>query len=647
MAEFRALLAGGGEMGERIRTFDWAATPLGHPRDWPQSLRSALSICLNSSFPTAIYWGRDLRLLYNDAWSFIPGPRHPDALGRPASEVWADIWPVIEPQLRSVMETGRGFSTQDEYLPMRRFGRIEETYWDYAFTPIAGEDGSVHGILNQGRETTGRVLSHRRTALLTELNDRLRALSHPDEIVATALELLGSGLDVGRLGYGEIDSEAGTIRIERCRVRDGMPDIAGTLELGSFGTELHESLRSGRVFHVDDAFTDPRVADPELAARYAAIGVRAGISAPVLQDGVYAAALFAQDNKPRSWTDHHSSLLRTFAHRIWQEVARARAETALRASEERHRLIFEQANDIIFTTDLDQVITSCNPASAAIFGTVPEALVGRPIRDFLTPENYAQTLRMLNHKLEHGGTTRHDIELMPRPGVVRRWEINSGLAIDRNGRPIGLNVIARDVTEQRAFEERQKLLIHELNHRVKNTLALVQGLALQSFKAGRTPAEGQAAFQARLASLAAAHDLLSREQWEGATLDELVADATRVYGDGSDRIHAGGPRIVVTPKAAIALVLALHELGTNAAKYGALSVPGGRVDIGWETKDGRLRIIWRESGGPPVTSPSRRGFGLRMIERALASDLSGTATVAFAPEGLVCTIDAPNQANPL
>jgi two-component sensor histidine kinase len=229
--------------------------------------------------------------------------------------------------------------------------------------------------------------------------------------------------------------------------------------------------------------------------------------------------------------------------------------------------------------------------------------------------------------------------------VHRRWEINSGLAIDSNGRAIGLNVIARDVTDQRAFEERQTLLIHELNHRVKNTLALVQALALQSFRAGRTPAQGQDAFQSRLASLAAAHDLLSREQWEGATLDELIADATRVYGEGPGRIHVAGPRVVVTPKAAIALVLALHELGTNAAKYGALSVPDGRVDLNWEIEDGRLRIEWRESGGPPVSAPSRRGFGLRMIERALASDLSGTATIVFAPEGLLCRIDAPSDGN--
>ena len=634
-------------MGERIRAYDWTTTPLGPPENWPQSLRSALSICLHSNFPMAIYWGDGFRLLYNDAWASVLGPRHPQALGHPAHEVWPDIWHVIEPQFRAVMETGESFATQDQLLPMQRFGRPEETYWDYSFTPIAGEDGKIVGILNQGQERTGRVLGQRRTALIVELNDRLRMLGSPGRITAAALAMVGQHLDAGRVGYGEIDSEKAVIRIEPCWIRDGMQDLAGDLPLKSYGADLHEALRRGQPFQIDDALTDPRTAAPEIAALFVSAGIRSGIVTPVLQEGVYVAALFAHDDKPRSWTDHEASFLHSVAHRVWQEVHRARAETALRASEERQRLIFEQANDIILTTDLDQVITSCNPAAAAIFDTVPEAMIGRSVREFLTPEAYEQTVLMLRQKLQHGGTTRHDVELMAGPGRLRRWEINSGLAIDSDGQAIGVNVIARDVTEQRAFGERQQLLINELNHRVKNMLALVQGLALQSFKSEREPGDGHAAFQGRLVSLAAAHDLLTREQWEDVTLGELIADATRVHAEPDGRIHASGPNIVVAPKAAIALVLALHELGTNAAKYGALSVPGGAVDIRWTVGDGRLHIEWRERGGPPVTVPLRQGFGLRMIERALAADLAGTATVTFAPEGLFCVIDAPEPGSPL
>ncbi|MDB5558261.1 MAG: two-component system sensor-response regulator hybrid protein, partial [Enterovirga sp.] len=153
-------LAGGGEMGERIRTQRWEATPLGSPETWPQALRSALGICLHSSFPTAIYWGPELRLLYNDAWAPIPAERHPWALGRPAREVWHDIWDVIEPQFRQVLG-GEGFTAYDQLLPMERGGTTAETYWNYSFTPIRGEHGTIEGVFNQGHETTERVLRER------------------------------------------------------------------------------------------------------------------------------------------------------------------------------------------------------------------------------------------------------------------------------------------------------------------------------------------------------------------------------------------------------------------------------------------------------------------------------------------------------
>ncbi len=157
-------LAGGGEMGARLRSHDWSESPLGPPSQWPQSLRSALSICLNSSFPTAIYWGPDLLLLYNDAWAPIPAERHPWALGRPAQEVWQDIWPVVGPQFGQVLSSGQGFSVFDQLLPMLRQGVVTETYWNYSFTPIRGEGGEIAGIFNQGHETTQRILDERRRA---------------------------------------------------------------------------------------------------------------------------------------------------------------------------------------------------------------------------------------------------------------------------------------------------------------------------------------------------------------------------------------------------------------------------------------------------------------------------------------------------
>lgn len=133
----------------------------GEPGEWAVPLRMAANLCLTTITPTAIYWGPELRLIYNDAWAPIAGEKHPWAIGKRASDVWSDIWHVIEPQLRSVMETGRAFAVADQLLPMERGGRIQQTHWDYSFAPIWGDDGRVAGIFNQGNETTARQQAER------------------------------------------------------------------------------------------------------------------------------------------------------------------------------------------------------------------------------------------------------------------------------------------------------------------------------------------------------------------------------------------------------------------------------------------------------------------------------------------------------
>ncbi|HEY9761658.1 MAG TPA: ATP-binding protein [Trichocoleus sp.] len=162
-------LVGGGEMGALMRSYDWSKTPFGSVDQWPQSLRSALSICLNSRFPIAIYWGPDCLLLYNDAWRPIVGNKHPWSLGRAACEVWPEIWDNIGPEFAKVVTTGEGILHSDELLLMNRFGYTEECFFDYTFNPIQGEGGVIDGILNIVSETTYRVLNDRRAQLLREI----------------------------------------------------------------------------------------------------------------------------------------------------------------------------------------------------------------------------------------------------------------------------------------------------------------------------------------------------------------------------------------------------------------------------------------------------------------------------------------------
>jgi PAS domain S-box-containing protein len=200
------------------------------------------------------------------------------------------------------------------------------------------------------------------------------------------------------------------------------------------------------------------------------------------------------------------------------------------------------------------------------------------------------------------------------------------------------------VIERKRTEDHQRLLVNELNHRVKNTLAVVQGIAAQTFRGEAAQAEARLAFDSRLAALAAAHDVLTAEKWEAASLRQIVEKTGLGCGAGAERVRVSGTDLLLDPRTAVSLAMALHELCTNAVKYGALSVEGGDVTVSWtlaEDEGGRrLTLWWQEAGGPPVNPPARRGFGSRMIERALASELGGTAKLEFLPGGVRCTVEA-------
>ena len=200
----------------------------------------------------------------------------------------------------------------------------------------------------------------------------------------------------------------------------------------------------------------------------------------------------------------------------------------------------------------------------------------------------------------------------------------------------GAVAAAADVTERHHHENHLKLLVNELNHRVKNTLAIVQSIATLTLK--DVDPVVRAAFEQRLLTLSAAHGLLTDESWDGAHLAAVARASLRA---AHERISFEGEDLRLKPKSAVALSMALHELGTNALKYGALSVEQGSVAVRWSTGGDRFRLRWEERGGPPVSPPTHRGFGSRMIERGLAAELRGEARIDWRPEGVVCTIDAP------
>ncbi len=356
-ADPMAFLLGESEMAERVRNFDWSNHPFGKPSTWPQSLRLALSICLNSSFPTAIYWGSDLRLLYNDAWSKIPGPRHPAALGAAGKDVWSDIWEIIEPQFSEVISEGTGVFFQNQMLPMQRYGVLEETYWNYSFTAIRGEDGAIQGIYNAGYETTSEVLSNRNLAFLLELNTALRNPENAPNLRKTAVRMLGEHLNVERAGLRWLDPLTRKLDIVEAWCLPSVNTIDSGFDLNEIGQWAYNQLASGKPLRINDISSDDRLGKGREA--YGALGVNALIAVPWIEDRALTAIMFVHSGKARSWNDFDVSSVENVMEKTIETIVHQqtidREKALMREVDHRAKNLLAIAQSIMHLTQADNI----------------------------------------------------------------------------------------------------------------------------------------------------------------------------------------------------------------------------------------------------------------------------------------------------
>ncbi|WP_369058766.1 HWE histidine kinase domain-containing protein [Caulobacter sp. 73W] len=230
-------------------------------------------------------------------------------------------------------------------------------------------------------------------------------------------------------------------------------------------------------------------------------------------------------------------------------------------------------------------------------------------------------------------------ERQPTPGEIAKLEVIA------RATAAALESARARASLQEALERRE-LLLHELDHRMKNTLAAAHSITRQTLRHADSAEAFAEAFERRLMALSQAHELLTQGGWGRATMEQVLRAAlTPFSGEDGERLKLFGPAMSLSPETAVDLHMAFHELAVNAAKYGAFSAPGGRVSVSWDVgEDGRFRLAWIESGGPPVEMPAERGFGSRLIESGMSVRLGGKATLRFAPDGLVYEIDAPLSA---
>jgi PAS domain S-box-containing protein len=307
--------------------------------------------------------------------------------------------------------------------------------------------------------------------------------------------------------------------------------------------------------------------------------------------------------------------------------------------------IIDSTDDAIVSKDLAGVITTWNKAAEHMFGYTAAEAVGRPTTELIVPVDRVEEEADILRRIARGETIDHfETVRCCKDGSHVEVSVTISPLRNKHGDVVGASKIARDIGDRKRDEEHRDLLIHELNHRVKNTLATVQALAAQTFRNADTQ-RARKTFEARLLALSAAHDVLTRESWKGAWITEIVSSALAAWITGAaTRIDVAGPPLRLRPSVALALAMALHELATNAIKYGALSNQSGTVAIHWTISGdapGVLSLRWRERGGPSVQPPTQRGFGSRLIEHGLSHDLGGQVQLLFNAGGVECSIDAP------
>lgn len=324
-------------------------------------------------------------------------------------------------------------------------------------------------------------------------------------------------------------------------------------------------------------------------------------------------------------------------HRVACYFRDISSQVDARRAAQRLRSIIESSDDAILTKDLNGIITSWNGGAQRLFGYTAEEAIGQPVVMLIPRERQNEEPGILarirrGERIDHYETVRRR-----KDGTHVEISLSVSPLREETGRVVGASKIARDISLRRQTENMRALLLNELNHRVKNTLASVQAIVQQTLRSTTDPVDFAQRFSGRIQSLARVHAMLTDATWQGADLRQLVTDQLAQGPVDEGRLVTSGPAVQLEPQTALHLALMLHELGTNSVKYGALAVPQGQVSLAWKVRDRSLHLRWAERGGPPIAVPLRRGFGSSLIEQSARSE-GGDARMEVAPGGVTWDI---------
>lgn len=603
-------------MGALIRTHDWARTSLGPIARWPQNLKTITQSLLLTPVPIVLLWGVEGIMIYNDAYSVFAEERHPTLLGSKVRQGWPEVADFND-NVMKVCLGGGTLSYRDQQLTLHRKGQPEQVWMNLDYSPVLAENGRPAGVLAIVVETSERVLAQ-------------EALAKAEERLSYALEASG---------------------------------MVGIFDWNITTDTFYSDARFAAMFSVD----------PEKGASGAPLSdYLAGVHpedrsriAGKIQHAIATGEKYAQEYRLRQkdgtvrWIeargeclyDEEGKALR-FPGVVVDVTERKQAERALRESEERRRIASEAAQIGVWDYDLVTDILRWDTRTRALFGLSPAAPVGYDV--FLAglhPEDRDRTDAAVQRALDPDGNGEYDIEFrtVGLEDGMTRWIAARGKCFFENSNPVRFIGTVLDVGATKEAEERQQLLLREMNHRVKNLFAIVSGMIALSARSARTPQELAQSLRGRLDALMRANELVKpgimgneHSPGERTTMETLVNTVLRPYEDKSGRIILNGPEVAVGSKAVTSLALVLHESATNAAKYGALSEPNGSIRIDWTRQGDNFMLQWEETGGPAIKAPPHtHGFGSVLAERSIAGQLGGTIDHEWRPAGLKLNVVIP------
>jgi PAS domain S-box-containing protein len=594
-----------------INQFDWEANPLGPIPGWPESLKGAVRVVMVASTPMVMLVGADGILIYNDAYADFAGNRHPEIFGMTAAEAWPEIADFNSDKIAMGLR-GESITLRDQELVLNRHGQLESSWMDLHYSPVLGDDGHPMGTLCIVHETTDRVLAE-------------KALARSEERLSLALS--GASL-VGTWDWDLVhEVVTGDDRFAQMYGLDPLRAGLG-VEIGQITQAIHPEDRQRVQGEIDAALADGsnyrseyRLLDQEGHLRW------------VVASG-----------RPR--LDAEGRAVR-FPGVVVDITEQRLATESLAESELRFRTLADTMPQMVWSTLPNGHHDYYNARWYEFTGKAPGA-TDDDWTDLFHPDDQERVRSLWRHSLSTGEPYQIEYRLRHHSGEFR-WILGLALPVrDANGRIVRWFGTCTDIHETRLAAEERELVAQELSHRIKNIFAVLTGIISLSARSQPEFKPFAEQLRQRIYALGEAHDFVRPRSYasgppqDQGSLRALIDRLLVPYKpEGEGRIEFLGEDTEVDDGAATPMALLIHELATNAAKYGALSQDGGRIVLAGADDGENYHLSWKEIGGPPIEASQEEGFGSRLIALSIEGQLRGKVERFWEADGLRVEIDLP------